>query len=135
MSVKKREKLFLGTLEEFRFDFAQDLPAEGAIAGDDDEGLDDARVTSLDGSSSRANAPAALTIEDVASLVQPARSAGSAFFALPANVASIDEAVEQFRQQVMQLTRRDVADPRAKAHGRGHRTDGAEGTPTAKRRE
>jgi hypothetical protein len=107
MSVRKREKLFLGTLEEFRFDFGGAdgsdpavLPATGAVAGDED-------------SDARALAPlpsvlTPLTLKEVDALRQLGASAGSQFFALPSSAATMDEALQQFRRQMAQMTQREV---------------------------
>jgi hypothetical protein len=112
MSTRKREKLFLGTLEEFRFDFGggdDDLPATGAVAGEEDE-VDVPTTTTT------YSRQAALTAEEVQALLQEAGATGSGFFALPSNASSLNEAVEQFRRQIVQLTRREAADQkRAKA--------------------
>ena len=102
MSTRRRDKLFLGTLEEFRFDFGADDVAA------DDAAVDDSQETLLTRPPvSTAPKAVALTADDVDQLVAASQGTGSAFFSLPSNAGTLDEAVAQFRRQVCQLVQRE----------------------------
>lgn len=122
MALRKRENLFLGTLEEFRFDFEG---ADDAAATADDDGGGGAPHPKPEKVVAAAIAP--LGASEVLQLLLQSQKVGCDFFSLPAAAGSFDDAVGQFHTQLgntaNQLRKdarsKDTADPK-----RGHVGDG-----------